>query len=99
MAKFRQLKRQRASNVGKPTGLSIGDRFGGDYEQIQRMLGHGSRRITLWSGRHFKPGAKLVFVLPTASQLMQFRLGQRFAIDKPVLEKHHQPPVMRVCQK
>ena len=41
MAKLRQLKRQRASDIGKPTGLGIGNRFGGDHEQIQRMLGHG----------------------------------------------------------
>ena len=34
MPKFRQLKRQRAGNVGEPTGLGIGDRFGGDHEQI-----------------------------------------------------------------
>ena len=40
MAKLRQLKRQRASDIGKPTGLGIGDRFGGDHEQIQGMLGH-----------------------------------------------------------
>jgi hypothetical protein len=48
MAKLRQLKRQRASDIGKPTGLGIGDRFGGDHEQIQGMLGHGrpSRCIT-----------------------------------------------------
>jgi len=32
MAKLRQLKRQRAGNIGKPTGLRIGDRFRGDHE-------------------------------------------------------------------
>ena len=53
MAKFRQLKRQRASDVGETTGFGIGNRFGRDHEQIQRMLGHGrpTKRITLWSGR------------------------------------------------
>jgi hypothetical protein len=30
---------------------------------------------------------------------MQLRRGQRFAIDKSLLEKHHQPPVIRVSQK
>jgi hypothetical protein len=44
MAKPRQLKRQRAGNIGKPTGLRIRDRFRGDYEQVQRMLGHGEPR-------------------------------------------------------
>jgi len=30
---------------------------------------------------------------------MKLRRGQRFAIDKPFLKKHHQPPVIRVSQK
>src|SRR5215831_428874 len=41
MAKFRQLKRQYASDVSQPTSLGVWDRFGGDYKQIERMLGHG----------------------------------------------------------
>jgi hypothetical protein len=32
MAKLRQLKKQRASDIGKPAGLGIGNRFGGDHE-------------------------------------------------------------------
>lgn len=160
MAKSRQLKGQRAGNIGKPTCLRIGDRFRGNHEQVQRMLGHGEprssfditgpdekgevwpdarpeawknckrirwnslrlsssqerrrwpsivrcsrkvpvrqapgRRITLWSSRHFKPGAELLFVLPTAAQRMKLRRSQRFAIDQPFLKKHHQPPVIRI---
>ena len=160
MAKPRQLKRQRAGNIGKPTGLRIGDRFRGDHEQVQRMLGHGEprssfditgpdeerevwpdarpeawkncrrirwnalrlspsqerrrwpsivrrnrrvtvrqtpgRRITLWSSRHFKPGAELLFVLPATPQGVELGFGQRFAIDQPFLKKHHQPPVIRI---
>ena len=41
MAKLRQLKRQRTGDVGEPAGLRIGDRFGRDHEQIQRLLCHG----------------------------------------------------------
>jgi hypothetical protein len=101
MAKFRQLKRQRASDVGKPTGLGIGDRFGRNHEQIQRILSHGkpTRCITLWSGGHFKPGTKLILMLPTVSQCMELCRRQRFTIDKSLLEKHHQPPVIRIRQK
>ena len=44
MAKPRQFKRQRAGDIGKPTGLRIRDRFRGDHEQVQRMLGHGEPR-------------------------------------------------------
>ena len=41
MAKLRQLKWQCACDIGEPAGLRIGDRFGGDHEQIQRLLCHG----------------------------------------------------------
>jgi hypothetical protein len=44
MTKLRQLKRQRAGDIGKPTSLRIGDRFRGNQEQIQRMLGHREPR-------------------------------------------------------
>lgn len=41
MSKLRQLKRQRARDIGKAARLCIGNRFGGDHEQIQRLLCHG----------------------------------------------------------